>query len=533
MTKTFLRESNLQVIRDIRPLESNLTLSGETLQKAVVNVGDSELFSPSIQAHLSLVNPNVSDSSSPVETWTDNITYELLNPQNLQAVSFQVFGITTNQLNMSHVRSGDQTSTTYTAALSLPVGEYLLSVRTISHANTGESLQDQKNLKLWVRQVPNLLSNTPIDKGLELEWAKVSGADHYSIEYSLLDGSLKKLTAPTFSSKIQLTGLFSLPHRVKVIAQYTRVPAWLDYEVDFYEPRAIATPLNALPSSVESVAILTEPGKGLKITWIPVAGAGDYSLRWSLDPEAFNKGSTSSEIRTTSNEVILSTTRIQSHFFNLMPCNRAGCLSNAVIYHGLPQTGKPPTPTLQVAGLVSNAKPDWFWSSNGGSGHFRFALNDSDLESAGIAGRSDSYKPSTNLPEGYHSLYLQERDDSSTWSDVVSATTLIDLTPPSKPLVQGLEITKSRRPTWSWSGSSGGVGSFRYKLDNPDLTTNALGGSNASYTPAQDLIDGLHIFYVQERDEAGNWSSSGSFATLIDTVAPPRTRCAWTGYHQQ
>ncbi|MHC4202748.1 MAG: Ig-like domain-containing protein, partial [Planctomycetota bacterium] len=39
------------------------------------------------------------------------------------------------------------------------------------------------------------------------------------------------------------------------------------------------------------------------------------------------------------------------------------------------------------------------------------------------------------------------------------------------------------------------------------------------YTPATALPVGPHTLYVQETDDAGNWSTSGSFEITID--APP------------
>jgi hypothetical protein len=63
--------------------------------------------------------------------------------------------------------------------------------------------------------------------------------------------------------------------------------------------------------------------------------------------------------------------------------------------------------------------------------------------------------------------------------------------------------------------SNGGNGIYRYKLDSSDLTTGATEIAGTSYTPATNLSEGMHTLYVQERNAAGNWSSSGSFAIKI------------------
>lgn len=95
-----------------------------------------------------------------------------------------------------------------------------------------------------------------------------------------------------------------------------------------------------------------------------------------------------------------------------------------------------------------------------------------------------------------------------------------DTTPPNAPTVTGTTPTNNPTPTWSWtSGGGGGNGTYRYKLDNADLTSGATETTSLSYTPASALGDGTYTLYVQERDAAGNWSSNGSFAITVD--APP------------
>ena len=79
--------------------------------------------------------------------------------------------------------------------------------------------------------------------------------------------------------------------------------------------------------------------------------------------------------------------------------------------------------------------------------------------------------------------------------------------------------TNDTTPTWTWtSGGGDGNGTYRYKLDDADLTSGATETATANYTPSA-LSEGTHTLYVQERDAAGNWSSSGSFAIAVDT--PP------------
>ena len=95
--------------------------------------------------------------------------------------------------------------------------------------------------------------------------------------------------------------------------------------------------------------------------------------------------------------------------------------------------------------------------------------------------------------------------------------------PPTAPIVSGTTPTNSTTPTWSWSPGGGGNGTYRYKLDSIDLTSGATETTSTSYTPGSGISEASHTLYVQERDAAGNWSSSGSRTIVIDTTAPAIT----------
>ncbi|MBN2449417.1 MAG: hypothetical protein JXR77_03450, partial [Lentisphaeria bacterium] len=82
--------------------------------------------------------------------------------------------------------------------------------------------------------------------------------------------------------------------------------------------------------------------------------------------------------------------------------------------------------------------------------------------------------------------------------------------------VQFLRRQVQGRPTWAWSGSGGGVGEFRIRLDNENLSEGAILTQATWWTPHEPLSHGPHTLYVQERDDAGNWSASGSLT--IDVI---------------
>jgi Concanavalin A-like lectin/glucanases superfamily/Cadherin-like beta sandwich domain len=98
--------------------------------------------------------------------------------------------------------------------------------------------------------------------------------------------------------------------------------------------------------------------------------------------------------------------------------------------------------------------------------------------------------------------------------------TRIDRDPPPPPVVSGESPAFTRMPTWTFrSGGGDGDGTFRCQLDRDDFSNGGEVTTNGRFTPTSSLPDGSHTLYVQERDQAGNWSASGRAEILI-TVGP-------------
>lgn len=95
-----------------------------------------------------------------------------------------------------------------------------------------------------------------------------------------------------------------------------------------------------------------------------------------------------------------------------------------------------------------------------------------------------------------------------------------DSVAPPAPVVSSSTPTNDTTPTWTWvSGGADGNGNYRYKLDDADLTSGATTTALLTYTSGV-LAEGTHTLYVQERDNVGNWSPSGSYAVVVDTTSP-------------
>jgi hypothetical protein len=163
----------------------------------------------------------------------------------------------------------------------------------------------------------------------------------------------------------------------------------------------------------------------------------------------------------------------------------------------------------------------YFKASEAGS-TFRCKLDN------GIFGVCTSPRTYNNLTEGEH-VFRVKATDASGNNDTTPAiyTWTIDLTPPDKPVVSGTTPTTDTTPTWTWSSGGGGSGTFRRKLNNSDFTTGATITTATAFTPSTARAIGSHTLYVQERDAAGNWSATGSFAIAIQSAGLAATGGAY------
>lgn len=78
----------------------------------------------------------------------------------------------------------------------------------------------------------------------------------------------------------------------------------------------------------------------------------------------------------------------------------------------------PAAPTVNGTTPSSTATPTWTWVSGGGGGNgsYRYKLDNSDLTTGATATTALSFKPTTALADGKHTLYVQESDASGNWS---------------------------------------------------------------------------------------------------------------------
>ena len=177
------------------------------------------------------------------------------------------------------------------------------------------------------------------------------------------------------------------------------------------------------------------------------------------------------------------------------------------------------TPIVTGTTPTNDTTPTWTQTTGGGgNGTYRYKLDNSDLSSGATETTNASYTPSSAISEGSHTLYVQELDNANNWSNSGSKEIVIDITAPSNPAVTGTSPTNDATPTWIWTSGGGGNGTYRYKLDNSDLSSGATETTSTNFTSSNALSEGRHTLYVQEQDNAGNWSNTGSKEIVIESV---------------
>jgi hypothetical protein len=226
-------------------------------------------------------------------------------------------------------------------------------------------------------------------------------------------------------------------------------------------------------------------------------------------------------ISSASTDTNLTSTGLVDGTYKVYAVDAAGNLSSSSTNSVTLDTTAPTAPSVSGTTPTIDTTPTWSWSTGGGgNGTYRYKLNSSDLTSGATQTTSTSYTPGSGISEGSYTLFVQERDAAGNWSSSGSRAIIIDTTAPTAPSVSVTTPTNDTTPTWSWNAGGGGNGTYRYKLNSSDLTSGATQTTSTSYTPGSGISEGSYTLFVQERDAAGNWSSSGSSTIVIDTTAP-------------
>ena len=116
---------------------------------------------------------------------------------------------------------------------------------------------------------------------------------------------------------------------------------------------------------------------------------------------------------------------------------------------------------------------------------------------------------------GEYEITFTVTDDDSTPLIDSETITIFPASPPCKPIISGVTLTKDTTPQWTWVSGGNGCGVFRYSLDNDDLSSEDE-TIELSFTSTTALCKGYHTLYIQERNTIGTWSPIESYTIKID-----------------
>lgn len=262
------------------------------------------------------------------------------------------------------------------------------------------------------------------------------------------------------------------------------------------------------------VAVTANPANGYYKVFISTSSSGPYTLVYN--GQGVSNSPTALITTDGSNPLVNDT----PYYFVVTAVNNS---NESAISEEVTATPKPVEITNPTTGFYVNNDNDDAYLISGranASADVEILVNEASFptpettqaDGSGIWSKNVDF---TGVSEGPISLTVVS---NAVPSAAVAGT--YDKTSPSAPTITGSSLTSDNTPTWTWSSGGGGNGTFRYKLDDSDLSSEATETTDTSCTQGTALSDGNHTMYVQERDEAGNWSNSGSLTTEVDTVPP-------------
>ena len=408
----------------------------------------------------------------------------------------------------------DTTTGDFSHDLNLIEGESAITVNAEDSLGTKATIIRNVTLDTTPPTTPNVSGTTPTnDTTPTWTWISGGGGGNGTFRYKLDDPDLSSGVSITPSATFTPTTALPVGAHTLYVQERDDAGNWSSsgsfvVNIDTSSPN---------PPNVNG----TTPTSDTTPTWTwTTGGSGNGTFRFKLDDSDLSSGAT-----VTTNTLFTPGAALPGgiHTFYIQERDDAGNWSSSGSFTIDIDIIGPNPPNVSGITPTTDTTPTWTWISGGGGGNgtFRYKLDDPDLSTGATITPSATFTPTTALPVGVHTLYVQERDSIGNWSSSESFTIDIDITGPNPPNVSGTTPTTDTTPTWTWiSGGGGGNGTFRYKLDDPDLSTGATVTTNTSFTPGTAVSVGAHILYVQERDDAGNWSSSGSFTIDIDISGP-------------
>ena len=397
----------------------------------------------------------------------------------------------------------ESSSTTFTPQTELSDGVYILKVRA---KDSLENWSEYAELPIQVDTTP---PNVPSVVGESLTdnekptwtWAAVPDAIEYGV---VLNANVEVVqTEITFTSPITLQ---DGTHTLKVRAKDS-TENWSEYGES-------ATIIDTTAPDVPSPSGPTQTSNPRPVwLWDNNSDVVSYELK-------INDGDviTTSDVSYTPSVDYVSGTYVIS----IRAKDEVGIWSDWGTYTTVVDRTAPDSPVPTSTTPTVNKLPEWTWPAIPSAIAYGIILNARDE----VIQTNTSFTSPVSLSDGDNTIKVRAQDSVGNWSGYGTHIVLIDTLAPAIPNVSS-DTTQSsiKRPTWTWDTISDAEffawhltrvnadGSLAANIDTGTTTLN-------SYTPTQDLSDGLYKLAVSSTDSLGNESDGGSFTLEVD-VTPP------------
>jgi alpha-tubulin suppressor-like RCC1 family protein len=175
---------------------------------------------------------------------------------------------------------------------------------------------------------------------------------------------------------------------------------------------------------------------------------------------------------------------------------------------------------------LNDTSPKWIWVSGGGSNTFRYKVDDANLDRGATETTNTWFQPTSELTQGFHTLYVQEFNEyTNQWSDSGAFTIQIDTGLPCSSIASISSINTVRKQLtitylyddiyWGEicdkANSGSGIEKIELWVSEPNtnhyekmLTDTVLDGQ-FTYTVSQE---GKYKFYLRGMDKANNYETN-------------------------
>lgn len=328
-----------------------------------------------------------------------------------------------------------------------------------------------------------------------------------SVQYRYQIGSGEFIYGDVTAEIVEITPQIDLPIGDTALIFYARDAAgnWS------YQTVIIAgidfTPPEKPVISGESITADTTP----TWTWTGPLDAYCYSYRlnggqWTETENKYTKEFTAQEPLSSS-----------EHLFEIRTRDLAGNYSEIASFTTEINNLLATIPVVTGSAQTNNQRPTWSWTSNPAASDVRCRINGGSWIVFGN-NTVTSYTAPSDLADGTVLFEVQFGNGTGSWTNSGTYSTEIDTVPPQPPSVRSMDRAGTQTPTWRWFvGNTSMIQGLRYRIDSGSWIP--LTRETNSLTSPTTLSIGSHTFELQAQDLAGNWSTSSSRTTEVQSFS--------------